>query len=108
MFVPPRISGRIPAAGTPTSRIGCAAEPDFVQRTAEYVALPSTSTTSPGPTVAIACPICVQVRVGPTWYVAASAAVLPATSATHDDTNDSSNSLAIVRHDIAVPASWIK
>ena len=61
----------MPATGRPRIRIGCAAVPDFVQRSAEYVALPSTSTTSPGPAVAIAWPICVQVRVGPTWYVVA-------------------------------------
>ena len=40
----------------PTIRIGCAAVPDFVQRTAEYVALPSTSMMSPGPAADIACP----------------------------------------------------
>ena len=57
----------MPPAGTPTIRIGWAAVPDFVQRTAEYVALPSTSITSPGPAADMAWLIWVMVRVGPTW-----------------------------------------
>ena len=71
VLVPPWIRGRIPATGRPTSRIGCAAVPDFVQRTAEYVALPSTSIDVARAGGRHRLADLRQVRVGPTWYVAA-------------------------------------